>query len=137
MFELCLPSKVPQPPAGDNWVHEIKHDGYRLIARRIGNRVSLYTRRGFDWGNRYPRIVAAVLKLPVKSVVLDGDGAWIDDRDVSDFNALHSRLNDLRVPLCTFDLLDIDGEDLRKEPLLGTDRSHLAPLDRLSLRKVL
>jgi bifunctional non-homologous end joining protein LigD len=46
--EPCAPSKVTRPPSGPNWVHEIKHDGYRLIVRKVGDRVRLFTRRGYD-----------------------------------------------------------------------------------------
>jgi ATP dependent DNA ligase domain len=54
-------------------VHEIKHDGYRMIARRTGDRVQLYTRRGFNWADRYPRIVEALRSLRVRSIVIDGE----------------------------------------------------------------
>jgi ATP-dependent DNA ligase len=117
-YEPCLPSKAPKPPAGDSWVHEIKHDGYRLIARRVGSRVSLRTRGGFDWSQRYPCIVSAVLKLRVASVAFDGEVAWINEDGVSDFDALHSGLYDQWAPLLVFDLLEVNGEDLRGLPLL-------------------
>ena len=54
-------------------MHEIKHDGYRLIARRGDDRVRLYTRRGFNWVDRYPRIIEALHSLPVRSIVIDGE----------------------------------------------------------------
>jgi bifunctional non-homologous end joining protein LigD len=50
----CQPSKVAQPPSGPLWVHEIKHDGYRLMVRRDGSRVRCFTRNGHDWGDRFP-----------------------------------------------------------------------------------
>jgi hypothetical protein len=58
-IERCLPTSARQPRTGPEWVHEIKHDGYRLMARRAGDRVRLFTRRGYDWSDRYPRIVRA------------------------------------------------------------------------------
>ena len=61
----CLPIPSQKPPSGSAWVHEIKHDGYRLIARRDGNRVRLYTRRGYDWSGKYPRIVVEFEKFYV------------------------------------------------------------------------
>jgi bifunctional non-homologous end joining protein LigD len=65
--EPCIPTRVSKPPVGPQWVHEIKRDGYRLIARKQGDRVRLFTRRGFDWTERYPRISAAVAALqPVR-----------------------------------------------------------------------
>jgi bifunctional non-homologous end joining protein LigD len=81
--------KAPKPPAGDSWVHEIKHDGYRLITRRVSDRVSLRTRGGFDWSRRYPRIASSVLNLPVASIVLDGEVAWINKDGISDFGGLN------------------------------------------------
>jgi len=53
---LCIPTRASKPPAGPDWVHEIKHDGYRLIVRRDGEAVRLFTRRGHDWSDRYPAI---------------------------------------------------------------------------------
>jgi bifunctional non-homologous end joining protein LigD len=55
-IEPCIPTQVSKPPVGPHWIHEIKHDGYRLIARKRDGRVRLFTRRGFDWTERYPRI---------------------------------------------------------------------------------
>ena len=59
----CLPSKVFRPPFGPLWVHEIKHDGYRLMVRRDGARVRCFTKSGHDWANRFPAIVDAALRL--------------------------------------------------------------------------
>jgi ATP-dependent DNA ligase len=116
-FEPCIPSKAAVPPTGGNWVHEIKHDGYRLIARRVGERVWLRTRGGFNWVERYPRIVQSVLKLPVKSVALDGEVVWLTENGVSDFAALHGGRNDAWAMLLAFDILELDGNDLRTLPL--------------------
>src|SRR5580704_4140797 len=63
IIEPCSPTRVSKPPVGPQWIHEIKHDGYRLIARKRGGRVRLFTRRGFDWTERYPRISKAVAAL--------------------------------------------------------------------------
>jgi ATP-dependent DNA ligase len=59
-IERCIPTLASRPPTGPQWVHEIKHDGYRLIARKTGDRVRLFTRRGYDWTERYPLIAKAV-----------------------------------------------------------------------------
>ena len=59
----CLPTSAPSPPVGPEWLHEIKHDGYRMLALRDGERVRLLSRRGLDWGGRFPTIVAAVKAL--------------------------------------------------------------------------
>ena len=55
-IEPCLPSTCSLPPSGDRWLHEIKHDGYRMLARREGHRVRLFTRNGYDWTDRFPLI---------------------------------------------------------------------------------
>ena len=90
-FHPCIPTRAPKPPSRGPWVHEIKHDGYRLIVRRVGDHVSLRTKGGYDWAERYPRIVRSVLKLRVESVALDGEVVWLTENGVSDFDALHSR----------------------------------------------
>ena len=59
----CLPTKAPQPPSGELWLHEIKHDGFRIIARKDDNRVRLYSRPGNDLTERFPLIVEAIAAL--------------------------------------------------------------------------
>jgi bifunctional non-homologous end joining protein LigD len=71
-IDPCIPSRAPKPPSGPDWVHEIKHDGYRLIVRRDGVIVRLFTRRGYDWTDRYPAIAAAAAKLKARSFTLTG-----------------------------------------------------------------
>jgi bifunctional non-homologous end joining protein LigD len=72
-IQPCLPSRAEQPPSGPGWFHEIKLDGFRLLAHRAANGVRLFTRNGFDWAERYPRIAAAVGKLRCQSCLLDGE----------------------------------------------------------------
>jgi hypothetical protein len=90
----CLPTRSQKPPEGREWVHEIKHDGYRLIARRQGNRIRLYTRRGYDWSGKYPRIAEALLALRVQSCIIDGEAVWAGKDGKSDFEKLHSGCHD-------------------------------------------
>src|SRR5436305_2923718 len=71
--EPCLPRGAKQPAAGPGWIHEIKHDGYRIIAERDHGRVKLYTRNGYDFADRFPLARAAVAKLSVRSCVIDGE----------------------------------------------------------------
>ena len=92
-FEPCLPTTAKTAPLGEQWVHEIKHDGYRLMARRVEDRVSLVTKGGNNWSQRYPRVVAGIAALKVSSVVIDGEVCWLEN-DKTDFNKLHSRLYD-------------------------------------------
>jgi bifunctional non-homologous end joining protein LigD len=100
-------------------VHEIKHDGYRLIARKHAGRVRLFTRRGYDWTDRYPLIAKAVAAVPASSATIDGEAVVCDANGLLVFEELHSRRHDDRVILYAFDLLELDGEDLRPQPLLA------------------
>src|SRR6266480_2594314 len=72
-FEPCIPTRGAKVPAGPDWIHENKHDGYRLIVHRDGARVRLFTRNGNDWTKRYPLIVEAALRNRQTSFVLDGE----------------------------------------------------------------
>jgi bifunctional non-homologous end joining protein LigD len=116
-FEPCIPTRATKVPAGKDWLHEIKHDGYRLIVQRDGKRVRLFTRNGHDWTARYPLIVEAALKNRSSSFVIDGEAVLLGVDGVSDFNGLHSRRHDDEVQLYAFDVLALDGDDLRKLPL--------------------
>ena len=76
-IEPCLPSTADHPPAGPNWIHEIKHDGYRLMARRDPVGIRLLTRNGHDWADRYPLIVEAVNHLKARSCLIGGGGGML------------------------------------------------------------
>src|SRR5207248_1520676 len=71
--EPCRPSKASAPPSGPEWVHEIKHDGFRLLVRRDGPRVRCFTRGGYDWADRFPAIVQAASRLRAQSFLIDGE----------------------------------------------------------------
>jgi bifunctional non-homologous end joining protein LigD len=116
-FEPCLPSPATAVPDSKNWLHEIKHDGYRLIIQREGQRVRLWTRNGHDWSGRYPLITEAALRNRNSSFVIDGEAVLLGVDGISDFNGLHSRRHDDEVQFYAFDMLVGDGEDLRKLPL--------------------
>jgi ATP-dependent DNA ligase len=96
-------------------VHEIKHDGFRLQVWRDGDRVRLFTRRGFDWTTRYPRIVHSARRVPVTQFLIDGEAVVCGEDGVSNFERLHSRVDDASVFLYAFDLLAIDGTDIRRD----------------------
>jgi bifunctional non-homologous end joining protein LigD len=113
----AYPAPSQKPPSGSAWVHEIKHDGYRLIARSDGNRVRLYTRRGYDWARKYPWIVDSLLYLRVRSITVDGEAVWCGKDGKSDFDKLQSRAHDQQVFLYAFDLLELNSEDYRQHPL--------------------
>jgi bifunctional non-homologous end joining protein LigD len=116
-FQSCIPTRGIKVPAGPDWIHEIKPDGYRLIVHRDGGRVRLFTRNGHDWTIRYPLIVEAALRNRQTSFVIDGEAVLLGLDGISDFNGLHSQRHDDEVMLYAFDILALDGDDLRKLPL--------------------
>ncbi len=69
----CQPLLVARPPAGPGWLHEVKHDGYRLLGRKQGERVTLWTRYGANFNDRLPKIAEAVRNLPAESALIDGE----------------------------------------------------------------
>ena len=115
--EPCVPTASARPPSGTRWVHEIKHDGYRVIVRRDGERVRLFTRHGYDWTAKYPRIIEALAALHAQTVTLDGEAVYCGDNGVSDFEKLHSQAHNNSIIMYAFDLLELNGRDLRMEPL--------------------
>jgi bifunctional non-homologous end joining protein LigD len=113
----CLPSSAPQAPSGEEWLHEIKHDGFRVIARKDANRVKLYSRPGNDLTDRFPLIVEALAKLRSRSCIIDGEAVACGDDGISSFDRIRYRHHDATVFLYAFDLIELDGDDLRREPL--------------------
>jgi bifunctional non-homologous end joining protein LigD len=125
----CIPTRASKPPAGPDWVHEIKHDGYRLQVRRDGATVRLFTRRGYDWTERYPAIAAAALEVGGQSFTLDGEAVVCGADGIAIFDALHRRGTVQEALLQAFDLLELDGTDLRPMPLVDR-KTRLARLLR-------
>ena len=101
-----------------------------MIVRRVGEHVSLRTKGGYDWAERYPRIARSELKLRVESVALDGEVVWLTETGVSDFDTLHSRRKDDWAMHLAFDILELDGTDLRDLPLVERKRRLKALLGR-------
>ena len=116
-IEPCLPSLATKPPSGSEWIHEIKHDGYRLMIRRDTAGMRLLTRRGYDWPARFPAITSAASMLRAKSFLIDGEAVCCDDKGIAVFDKLRQRRNEWSVFLVAFDLLELNGRDLRREPI--------------------
>ena len=116
-FEFCLPTLGKAVPGGQEWFHEIKYDGYRLRVERDGDRVRLITKGGYDWTKRFPRIVDAALRNRQSRFVIDGEAIIRGVDGYSDFNALHSGKHNDEAELIAFDVLALDGDDLRNLPL--------------------
>jgi bifunctional non-homologous end joining protein LigD len=117
-IEPCLPRPAPKPPAGPGWIHEIKHDGFRLMARRDPAGVRRLTRRGLDWTGRYPSIAAAVAALSCRSCLIDGEVGICGEDGVPVFDRLrYGRHPQSEAVLFAFDVLELGGKDLRRTPL--------------------
>ncbi|SEP41611.1 bifunctional non-homologous end joining protein LigD [Rhodospirillales bacterium URHD0017] len=118
------PVSVEHPPAGEDWIHEIKFDGYRAQAHNGGGRSTVFSRRGHNWTDRFGSIGALVADLPADSVILDGEVVFIGRNGKPDFQGLRGALGRKtdRLHFYAFDLLFIDGEDWRRRPLLERKR---------------
>jgi bifunctional non-homologous end joining protein LigD len=125
----CLPTIAQQPPSGPLWWHEIKHDGFRVIARKDGTRVRLYSRPGNDLTDRFRLIVEALVWLRAGSCIIDGEAVCCGDDCVPSFDRIRYRRHDDKVFLYAFDLIELNGGDLRREPL-DTPKATLASLLR-------
>jgi ATP-dependent DNA ligase len=117
-IETCLPTPTNRPPSGKGWLHEIKHDGFRVIARKNGNQVRLYSRPGNDLTRRFPRIAEAVARLRARICIIDGEAVVCGPDGIACFDLIRDWGNDERVFLRAFDLIELNGDDLRREPLI-------------------
>jgi bifunctional non-homologous end joining protein LigD len=114
-IEFQQPTLVETPPDGDGWIHEIKYDEYRTELVIQNGKARAFTRRGFDWSDKYGPIVEQAAALQVKSAIIDGEVIVLNDNNVSDFSTLRStiRWQPERLIYVAFDLMHLDGEDLR------------------------
>src|SRR5258707_6343528 len=99
------PVMASRPPSGADWVHEIKHDGYRLIVRRDGPTVRLYTRNAYDWTARLPPIAAAAQRIKAKSFTIDGEAVVLGPERLSRLDKISRREAARTALLYTFDII--------------------------------
>ncbi len=118
---LALATIVEAPPSGDEWLHEIKYDGYRIVGRAEEGEARLVSRNGKDWTKEFPQVARALLRLPVGTALFDGEVAAVLPSGATSFQALQRRGSDQATPLVyfVFDLLHLDGWDLRDVPLFA------------------
>src|SRR5258706_9467214 len=127
--KVALPQFVPPQlatlvdavPQGEDWLHEIKFDGYRVLCRIHNRRAVFLTREGHDWTKRFDFLTAAALPLPLRDVLLDGEVVALRADGATDFQLLQNSLNehtDADLVYFVFDLLHLDGRNLQMEPLL-------------------
>ena len=117
IIEPCLPSPAKAPPSGPGWLHEIKHDGFRIFARKDAAGVRLITRAGNDFSSRFPFIAMAVGKLPVRSCLIDGEAIVCNKDGLAVFDLIRGHGSKASAVHCAFDLLELDGKDLRRRPI--------------------
>jgi bifunctional non-homologous end joining protein LigD len=116
-----LATLVAAPPSGDEWLHEIKYDGYRIGARVRKGRATLYTRNGNDWTDAFPRIAAAIEKLGLGDALIDGEAAMVLPDGRTSFQAMQNASDASRrgtLVYFVFDLLRLNGDNLQALPLL-------------------
>ncbi|RWF27484.1 MAG: DNA ligase D [Mesorhizobium sp.] len=115
-----LATLVDVVPAGDRWLHEMKYDGYRILVAVGSGQARAYTRSGLDWSHRFPSILSEASKLKVGSALIDGEAVVVDANGRSNFQALQNALKGApsTIDFYAFDLLQLDGEDLTRRPLL-------------------
>ena len=129
-----LATRVDDAPPGDDWLHEIKLDGYRMMCRITGGEPRLFTRNGHDWTERMPGVAKAASRLPVKDVVLDGEVVILDAKGISDFQALQNAFRGgtgATFVYYVFDVLFSSGYDLRRVPLIDR-KAYLEALLRVA-----
>jgi bifunctional non-homologous end joining protein LigD len=136
-------TQLPKPFHRDGWVYEEKYDGWRMVAEKVGSQVRLTSRNGLDHTLRFPDLVKAIAELDQPSLILDGEVAIFDCQLISRLEWLRARpKHDVSTPPISmiFDLLELDGEDLRTQPLwerrqaleqLAADRQLVMPTRRL------
>ena len=129
-IQPMLPTLVDDAPEGNNWIHEIKHDGYRSQFVIDNGKAKAFTRRGADWTAKYGPMVEAVAELPVKSANIDGEMVVLDAGGKSDYQVFRKAIkgNPGRLVFIAFDMLMLDGKDIRAQTTLER---------RLALRTVL
>ena len=114
-----VPMLSAEPPEGDGWIHEIKHDGFRTLLRIDRSDIRAFTRGGHDWSDKYGRVIDACRKLGCRSALIDREIIVQDENGLSDFAALRAAIEGAshRLVMFAFDLLWL-GNDLRRLPLI-------------------
>ncbi len=136
--QLCT-LKFETPTASD-WIHEIKLDGYRTLCRKEDNQIKMLTRSGLDWSKKYNDLVKQCKKIKEKSFMLDGEIVYLDGAGISHFSSLQKALkknNSVEMVYCVFDLLFLNGKDLRNLPLLQRKLLLQQLLKKSDLQKII
>jgi bifunctional non-homologous end joining protein LigD len=118
-IEPSLATSIDKVPAGERWIHEIKFDGYRVQVHLRDAAVKVFTRRGNDWTNRFRKIAADAWNINAGSAIIDGEVVVPSTDGTTDFSVLQNELKgrSKKIVMVAFDLLYLNGYDLRKLPL--------------------
>lgn len=119
--EPALATSVEKAPGGDRWIHEIKFDGYRVQLHLANTEVTVYTRRGHDWTERFAKVAGDAWHIQAGSAIIDGAVVVPSPDGTTDFSVLQNELKgkSTRIVMVAFDMLYLNGYDLRKLPLTG------------------
>jgi bifunctional non-homologous end joining protein LigD len=144
-FNPCLPRAAKLPPVGADWIHEIKHYGFRILAWRTSHGVRRLTRNGHDFTDRFAFSATAIKALPARSCIVDCKAIVCNDDGLSVFDLIRDRHHDHAASLCALDLLELNGQDLRNQPLEDrkaalklccADRTPALPTIGISIRRL-
>jgi bifunctional non-homologous end joining protein LigD len=116
----ALATKIDKPPTGERWIHEIKFDGYRVQLHMANDDIKVFTRRGNDWTKRFRKVAADAYLINAKSAIIDGEIVVPAADGTTDFSVLQNELKGTsdKIVMVAFDLLYLNGQDVRKLPLL-------------------
>ncbi|MCA1429525.1 non-homologous end-joining DNA ligase [Bradyrhizobium sp. NBAIM16] len=119
-IEPALAHSVPRVPSGERWIHEIKFDGYRVQVHLVNEAVTIYTRRGHDWTRRFKKVAEDAWHIKAGSAIIDGEIVVPAADGTTDFSVLQNELKGTssKIVLVAFDLLYLNGRDLRSLPLV-------------------
>ena len=119
-IEPALATSIEKVPSGDRWIHEIKFDGYRVQVHLANEAAKIFTRRGHDWTHRFKKVAHDAWHIKANSAVIDGEIVVPAADGTTDFSVLQNELKgkSIKIVLVAFDLLYLNGRDLRKLPLL-------------------
>lgn len=120
-IEPALATSVDKVPSGARWIHEIKFDGYRVQVHLANEAVKVFTRRGHDWTNRFKKVAEDAWHIKAGSAIVDGEIVVPAADGTTDFSVLQNELKgkSTSIVLVAFDLLYLNGRDLRKLPLVA------------------
>jgi bifunctional non-homologous end joining protein LigD len=118
--EPALATKIDKVPSGERWIHEIKFDGYRVQMHIANDDIKVFTRRGNDWTKRFRKVAADAYLINAGSAIIDGEIVVPAADGTTDFSVLQNELKgkSAKIVMVAFDLLYLNGHDLRKLPLL-------------------